>query len=387
MRRSTSGVSSPESAITSATSMPSSPADPARAARSAGVFESGSVRVFSPMYQAGGSNPKSRGDLVDGVFRGTVRGFAEHRRDDVPARPHDAAHLDQRLLRCIDVRDGEAAHRSVEAAIGERKRTHVADHGRHRRVADEAQHVARRVHGDGDCTSGPQRAGQRSGSGADIDHPCATQLSPQPGRSPSMRAGRTSPPGREPMRPPRPGRRCPNRRSGIPCSETLAPPAELGRVSGLGPAQLQEGPGQCRVRAAGPTTPMSRRRADSSADRYASMVSSLASGSRSQLTARYQARSTSGGASPGRSQSSRMVRAPSRPRLPSFQSLWTNVCGPACKCGDQRPRVGREGAEPARVRRDTARRVAAIRPQPREGPGHREASPPRARPSSGSAST
>src|SRR5262245_25390981 len=59
-----------------------------------------------------------------------------------------------------------------------------------------------------------------------------------------------------------------------------------------------------------------------------SMVSSLDSGSLSQLTARYQARSTHGPALPGQPQSSSTVRpSGSEPRLPSFQSPCTKVAG------------------------------------------------------------
>ena len=58
------------------------------------------------------------------------------------------------------------------------------------------------------------------------------------------------------------------------------------------------------------------------------MASSLDSGSRSQLTARYHARSTHGPARPGHAQSTRIVR-PSAcvPRLPYFQSPCTRVAG------------------------------------------------------------
>jgi len=95
-------------------------------------------------------------------------------------RPHDAPHLGQRTCRCVDVRDREAAHRSVEPAVEERERAHVADHRRRCRVADEAQHVARHVHGDGSCANRPEHAAQRSGSGADIDHSRARNVSATP---------------------------------------------------------------------------------------------------------------------------------------------------------------------------------------------------------------
>ncbi len=133
--------------------------------------------------------------------------------------------------------------------------------------------------------------------------------------------------------------------------------------------------------AARPTMTRSRCPPTSSAARYAPIVSSLVSGRRSQFTARYQARSTSGDPSPVRSQSSRMVREPSRPRLPSFQSPWTSVCGPAQEGGDQRPRILGQRSKPPRIDVDGGRRSAANPRPPRGARDPCEGSPPRAQPS------
>src|ERR1035441_4615256 len=51
------------------------------------------------------------------------------------------AHLGQRLLRRVNVRDRETAHGGVELALREGQRAHVSGESERRGVADQAEHV------------------------------------------------------------------------------------------------------------------------------------------------------------------------------------------------------------------------------------------------------
>ena len=331
-----------------------------------------------------GRYPKSRATSSTTSFDARARGLTEHRRDHPAAGSHHAAHLRQRALRVR--RCARSRTRSPQRRI--RRRRRAARTCRRRPRATAASPIRPSMSGDMSTAIGTAPPSRSARHSAPVPAPTSSTVAPRKlARDARDRDRRQlvvhARPAPEPTRLRRPGRRCWVRWSRIPCREALAPPSELGRVAGLGPAQLQEGSGQCgRELRVPPRRGVDARGLERVSVRVDGVLLDLGKpvAVDRQVPREIDERRSLAGAIPVEQDGPRA----SRPRLPSFQSPWMSVCGPRLQGGDQRPRIVGELAKPARVRGILLVEPPPSALRPRGDRDPRAASPLRARPWPGS---
>ena len=326
------------------------------------MFDLGSVCIFEADVPGRRLESEITSDVIDGVLRCAGRRLPEHCCDHVAPglqRPGDISASASCGPSTCEIANPltAASNRGIE----EGQRAHVAGERAQGCVADEAEHVS-----DMSTAAGTAPAVLSARQSAPVPAPTSSTVAPatdRSARSRPTRACRTSRPGQRPMRQRRLGTRAWVRRSGIPFGEALAPPSEFGPGrSVLAQPSCRNAPASA-ARVARPTTRRLRcLRPRGSPVR--AMVSSFGSGSRSQLTARYQASRRA--APPRRPGPSRAGSSgiTSWPRLPSFQSPWMNVCGPACRA---RPVATGRGEVPSRRASAGYRSCSRRQPSPTAG--------------------